>query len=157
MMLRLVLALVLCLAPLACGGGDESGALPSTKPAPEPVSEPASEPAPEPTPTPPAPPAPVPAPDPLADARATFQARCASCHGEHGAGDGPVSVGLSPKPRNFGDGAWQKSVTDAHIEKVISQGGASVGLSALMPPNPDLAADPAKLAGLRALVRSFGP
>jgi mono/diheme cytochrome c family protein len=32
---------------------------------------------------------------------ALYTQDCASCHGEHGAGDGPGSAGLHPKPANF--------------------------------------------------------
>lgn len=83
-----------------------------------------------------------------------FSQRCVPCHGATGAGDGPASASLTPKPRMFSDPEWQKSVTDDHIEKVIKLGGAAVGKSPAMPGNPDLN-DPAVVAGLRAVVRSF--
>jgi mono/diheme cytochrome c family protein len=84
-----------------------------------------------------------------------FAQRCASCHGATGVGDGPAAAALQPKPRNFKDPAWQKSVTDAHIEKVIAEGGPAVGKSPMMPPNPDLANDKAVLAGLRQYIRNL--
>jgi mono/diheme cytochrome c family protein len=83
-----------------------------------------------------------------------FTSRCVTCHGSTGKGDGPASAALNPKPRSFGDAAWQKSVTDEHIEKVIAQGGPAAGKSPLMPPNPDLAGKPVVKA-LREKVRSF--
>ena len=61
-----------------------------------------------------------------------------------------------PKPRNFSNADWQKSVTDGHIEKIILGGGPSVGKSVLMPPNPDLATKPDVVKALRAKVRSLG-
>ena len=39
---------------------------------------------------------------------------------------------MQPRPRNLTDATWQGSVDDAHIAKVIREGGASVGLSATM-------------------------
>ena len=46
--------------------------------------------------------APAQAPD-LSIAAALYSAHCASCHGEHGFGDGPQAKGLEPAPRNFHD------------------------------------------------------
>lgn len=63
-----------------------------------------------------------------------FEQFCAACHGENGKADGPGAVALNPRPRNFTDVAWQNKVDDAHIEQVISHGGASVGLSPTMAP-----------------------
>lgn len=91
-----------------------------------------------------------------AEATELFSSRCSVCHGPGGAGDGPASAGLVPKPRNFGDRAWQASVTDEHIEKIIQYGGAAVNKSAAMPSNPDLVVKPATVTALRAHVRQLG-
>ena len=85
-----------------------------------------------------------------------FSQRCVPCHGASGAGDGPASASLDPKPRQFTDAAWQAQVTDEYIEKIIKLGGAAVGKSAAMPSNPDLN-DPSVVAGLRTVVRGFKP
>lgn len=90
------------------------------------------------------------------EAEEIFKTRCAACHGATGAGDGVAAAGLNPKPRNYGDMTWQASVTDAQIEKVILEGGQSIGKSPLMVANPDLATKPATVAALREKVRSFG-
>lgn len=90
----------------------------------------------------------------VAKAQEVFTQRCVPCHGSTGAGDGAASASLDPKPRAFSDPAWQSSVTDEHIEKIIKFGGAAVGKSVAMPPNPDLN-DPAVLAELRKIVRTF--
>jgi len=84
-----------------------------------------------------------------------FKTRCSVCHGMNGEGDGPAAAGLNPKPQNYTSEAWQKSVTDATIEKAIVQGGASVGRSALMAPNPDLKDKPGVVAALKDKIRSF--
>jgi cytochrome c553 len=87
--------------------------------------------------------------------RETFKNTCAPCHGESGKGDGPGSVALNPKPRNYTDKEWQAKVTDADIKKVIQYGGAAVGKSPVMPASPQLD-KPEVLDGLVALIRSFG-
>lgn len=88
--------------------------------------------------------------------RDMFKTRCGPCHGESGHGDGPAAAALTPKPRNYTDGAWQKSVKDEDIKKTVLYGGAAVGKSAAMPANPDLDGKP-ELDGLVALVRGFAP
>ncbi|OJT21439.1 hypothetical protein BO221_26840 [Archangium sp. Cb G35] len=89
-------------------------------------------------------------------ARNYFASVCSTCHGPNGAGDGTVAAALDPKPRNFGDKAWQQSTTDEAIKKIIVEGGASVGKSLVMPPNPSLADDAETLNGLVKLIRAFG-
>jgi mono/diheme cytochrome c family protein len=106
---------------------------------------------------------PIPAPSPGSAAPAAtgaqsatqiFATRCTPCHGATGGGDGAASASLNPKPRNFHDAAWQASVTDEHIEKIIHFGGAAVGKSAAMPSNPDLN-DPTVIAGLKDIIRGL--
>ncbi len=89
-------------------------------------------------------------------AKTIYTQRCTTCHGPEGKGDGPAGAALNPKPRTFSDQAWQAKVTDAHLAKIILAGGPSVGLSPLMPPNPDLQTKPAVVAGLVKMVRGFG-
>jgi mono/diheme cytochrome c family protein len=89
-----------------------------------------------------------------AEAKEIFATRCTPCHGPTGEGDGPASAGLSPPPRNLRAPEWQSSVTDEHIERIIEYGGAAVGRSPGMPPNPDLAGKPVVLA-LREYVRNL--
>lgn len=85
-----------------------------------------------------------------------FASRCSVCHGTSGHGDGVGAAALNPKPRNYTDKEWQKTVTDEDLKKVIVQGGAAVGKSAAMPPNPDLASKPQVVDELVAIVRGFG-
>jgi uncharacterized membrane protein len=108
-----------------------------------------------------APTAPAPAPADGAasaadtSAHATFAARCATCHGEQGHGDGPAAKALNPPPQDLGDPAWHDGITDEVLAEVIRRGGAVRGKSVAMPANPDLAADEARLAALVAHVRSL--
>jgi mono/diheme cytochrome c family protein len=95
--------------------------------------------------------------DPAHDQAAQiFTERCSACHGPSGDGTGPAGAALNPHPRNFHDKAWQGTVTDGHIEQIIQQGGAAVGKSPLMPPNPDLVGKTDVVTALREKVRSFG-
>ncbi|MFH0945323.1 MAG: c-type cytochrome [Planctomycetota bacterium] len=89
-------------------------------------------------------------------AKAHFNAYCSTCHGQSGKGDGPAGVALDPKPRNWTDKKWQESVDDAHIAKVIREGGQSVGLSPLMAANPTYGENPDVIAALVQIVRSYG-
>ena len=88
-------------------------------------------------------------------ARVQVQTFCVTCHGKSGKGDGPAGIALKPRPRNWTDKTWQKSVTDEHIRKVLTNGGASVGLSPLMPPNP-VRGRPGVISALIEIVRSYG-
>jgi mono/diheme cytochrome c family protein len=82
-----------------------------------------------------------------------FQTRCFVCHGRDGRGSGPASQGLSQKPQDLTDPTWQRNVTDDQIRSVIQSGGAIVGKSGAMPPNPDLSGD--DLNALVAYVRQL--
>ena len=91
------------------------------------------------------------------EAESIYKSRCALCHGATGKGDGPAGAALNPKPRDMTDPAWQKSVTDEHIEKIIVGGGPAVGMSPMMAANPDLANKPEVVKALCALVRGLAP
>ena len=99
---------------------------------------------------------PPPRPEVTAEAKEMFASRCAACHGADGRGNGPASASLTPKPRNYTDVTWQKSVTDEQIKKTITLGGASVGKSPIMPASPDIEQNPQMLEGLVTIVRKFG-
>ena len=105
------------------------------------------------TASPPAEPA---TPEEAAQIQATmvFRTRCSTCHGADGKGNGPAALTLNPKPRNYTDAAWQKSVTDDHIREIIVKGGAALGKSPNMLANPDLQDKPLVLDALVRKVRS---
>lgn len=90
------------------------------------------------------------------EAAQIFDTRCAACHGSTGMGDGAAAAALDPKPQNYHDMAWQKSVTDEEIAKAIVHGGVSVGKSPIMVPNPDLESKPEVVQALVEKIRSFG-
>lgn len=89
------------------------------------------------------------------EASEIWSSRCFTCHGMTGKGDGPAGAALDPKPRDFSNADWQKSVTDAAIDKIIVEGGAAVGKSVLMPPNPDLASKPEVVKALQIKIRGL--
>ena len=68
----------------------------------------------------------------------TYEQYCALCHGAQGQGDGSLSANLDPKPRNHTDGAYMNALTDAHLLKVIGEGGAAAGLAPIMPAWKDI-------------------
>jgi len=80
---------------------------------------------------------------------------CVNCHAENGSGKGPGSKTLNPKPRDFRSVKWQEAVTDEHLKKVIIKGGAAMGLSKDMPPNPELVTQNRVVADLIKKIRSL--
>jgi len=95
-------------------------------------------------------------PNQPSEAKILFANVCAQCHGLEGRGDGPAAESLNPKPRNYTDPEWQKTVTDAEIKAIIVGGGQSVGKSGMMPPNPNLKGRDDVLSELVAIIRGFG-
>lgn len=63
-----------------------------------------------------------------------YAANCSSCHGATGAGDGPLSAGLTPTPAKHADGTYMNALSNEHLFKVVKEGGAAVGKSATMAP-----------------------
>lgn len=99
-------------------------------------------------------PKPTAQPASASEGAATFQTLCSSCHGPNGDGQGPVAVALNPKPANFTAPEFWATRDRAHIEKVIREGGASVGKSPLMAPF-GAQLDPAALSKLVDHVMRF--
>lgn len=91
-----------------------------------------------------------------AQATDIFESRCVACHGAEGHGDGPAAANLNPRPRDFHNPKWQKSIDDATIARAIVSGGQAVGVSAEMAANPDLEDEPAVVAALVEHVRGLG-
>ena len=60
-----------------------------------------------------------------------------------------------PKPMDLHNSNWQVSVSDADIAKAIIKGGAAVGLSSQMQPNPDLEDKPGVVAALVERIRTL--
>jgi mono/diheme cytochrome c family protein len=69
----------------------------------------------------------------VAAGRALYQQYCSMCHGPQGKGNGPAATAMNPKPRDHTDGRYMNVLSDAHLTTVISEGGAAVQRSPLMP------------------------
>ena len=54
---------------------------------------------------------------------AIHAAKCAVCHGNEGAGDGPAAAGLTMKPASFRDGAMVAEMSPAYWFWRVSEGG----------------------------------
>jgi len=63
-----------------------------------------------------------------------FRHYCAACHGPGGRGDGPNAKFLDPPPRDLTQHRYMRRLTKGQIHRVIRDGGAATGRSALMPP-----------------------
>ncbi len=92
----------------------------------------------------------------LAEAKHVYATQCALCHGQNGKGDGPLAASVNPKPQDYTNAQFQRTVSDATIRTAIVKGGAAVGKSSIMPPHPDLADKPEVVAGLVQIIRDFG-
>lgn len=69
-----------------------------------------------------------------ADSEQVFGFYCAQCHGLGGKGDGPnVTKFLPVSPRDFTDAVEMNKLTDAHMAKIIREGGPALSKSAMMP------------------------
>lgn len=84
-----------------------------------------------------------------------YKMYCATCHGDTGAGDGPASAALNPKPRNFTDKSIMEKIPDEEIFKAIKDGGAAVGKSPLMIAWGPVLGDDQKIHDVAAFVRSL--
>jgi cytochrome c oxidase cbb3-type subunit 3 len=62
-----------------------------------------------------------------------YDTYCAQCHGVNRNGKGVNTVGLSVQPRDHSDTAGMSSLPREQMVKAITEGGASVNKSALMP------------------------
>ena len=70
-------------------------------------------------------------PEAESSGREIFRIHCVMCHGENGAGDGPVASSLKPKPVSFA--ADQDKLSDAYLYWRISEGGLMKPFSSAMP------------------------
>lgn len=82
-----------------------------------------------------------------------YQMRCAPCHGPDGKANTPTAQALNPKPRDHTDGSYMNKLSNEHLYQVIKRGGAAVGKSPIMPPQPDLSDQ--QIRDLIAFVRSL--
>lgn len=63
-----------------------------------------------------------------------YDTYCSQCHGVNRNGKGVNTVGLAVQPRDHSDTAGMSAIPRDEIIRAITDGGASVNKSALMPP-----------------------
>jgi mono/diheme cytochrome c family protein len=72
----------------------------------------------------------VPTKETIAKGAQLFKANCTSCHGETGMGDGPTSVTLNPKPRNFHTAlGWTNGRKISQMYKTLQEGIIKNGMA----------------------------
>ena len=92
-------------------------------------------------------------PELLQDARDVFVARCSSCHGEAGDGDGIAGRQLYPRAADLRSPETQ-SLSDGELHYIISEGVQHTGMPAFDPPNGALDAQGWELVHY---IRSLAP
>jgi mono/diheme cytochrome c family protein len=78
--------------------------------------------------------------------------RCAACHGNGGAGDGPAAAALEPRPRNFKDASFWTNRSDDQLRQIVRDGKPGT----LMSPFKDVLS-PSEIDAVVAYVRGFAP
>jgi high-affinity iron transporter len=58
----------------------------------------------------------------IASGQQLYEARCASCHGATGQGDGPAARGMNPAPPALGSAASMRDVTPALMFRIVTVG-----------------------------------
>jgi mono/diheme cytochrome c family protein len=77
--------------------------------------------------------------DPKAGKAVYESAKCATCHGATGKGDGPQGQKLKDKPSDWtAGGGGLKGMNDQQIFDSVAKGGPAVGKSRAMPASPRL-------------------
>jgi mono/diheme cytochrome c family protein len=72
----------------------------------------------------------APTPELLSRGKDLFMASCVSCHGDNGQGDGPASVPLNPKPRNFHNlTGWTYGSKITQLYKTLDEGVPKTGMA----------------------------
>ena len=74
-------------------------------------------------------------PEIVAKGKALFEgkAKCVTCHGKNGKGDGPAAHMHKPAPRNFTDCEFQKAREDGELYWIIKYGSPGTGMQAMIP------------------------
>jgi cytochrome c oxidase cbb3-type subunit 3 len=85
----------------------------------------------------------------LAQAATTFAQRCSGCHGEDG--KGKTGFGMEMKAPDFTSEGWQKSIDDAQILRVITEGKKKTSMMAF-----GERLSQAEIASLVPYLRAFG-
>ncbi len=83
-----------------------------------------------------------------------YEYYCALCHGKTGNADGFNSYNLNPPPAKHTDTTLMATLSDAQIQKIIREGGASMGRSPQMPPWGNVLTE-REIADITAFIRTL--
>ena len=61
--------------------------------------------------------------DAITTGKEIYEDKCLECHGPEGAGDGPKSVNLNPKPASLNDSTVMADLSDGYLFWRVSKGG----------------------------------
>jgi mono/diheme cytochrome c family protein len=93
--------------------------------------------------------------DPAKGKQLYVSAKCVTCHGEAGQGDGPQAAKLKDKPSDWSkDGGGLKGLDDQKVFDSIAKGGPAIGRAKAMPASPKLSE--ADVWNLVAYVKALG-
>src|SRR5262245_39500181 len=85
-----------------------------------------------------------------------YKARCVTCHGAAGAGDGPAGKVLKDKPKDWTKGEGLAGLDDQQLFDAIKKGGPAIGRAKAMVAFPTLKDDEIRnlVAYIKTLVKS---
>jgi mono/diheme cytochrome c family protein len=83
---------------------------------------------------------------------AIYAERCAPCHGDGGAGDGPAAAALEPRPRNFREASFWTARTDDQLRQIVRDGKPGT----MMSPFKDVLSTP-EIDAVVGYVHGFAP
>jgi len=86
--------------------------------------------------------------------KALYEYYCALCHGKTGNADGFNSYNVSPPPAKHTDTTLMATLSNTQIQKIIREGGPSIGRSPQMPPWGNVLTDQ-EIADLTAFIRTL--
>jgi mono/diheme cytochrome c family protein len=69
----------------------------------------------------------------VAEGKTLYVTYCASCHGDHGKGDGVAARSLPVKPADHTNNAVMSQLSDKYLTDIITKGGSAVNKSGFMP------------------------
>lgn len=95
--------------------------------------------------------------DDLEKGRSIYVARCQSCHGETGRGDGPASKALPKAPRDFSTPDYWATTKEEQVRMFITEGKPGTIMRGFPMPEEQLAALLAYMQSLQTTTAATAP